>query len=370
MQVQSLTAEQKFVTAGGLDGPDKDKAWGVGGSGVGPCSDFDANHEEADTRVWFHASKFAKAIVYSPDTDTFMIGLTSVCQHHFQAVVRADMPGAKEPMYLDITRLVDCISRDPDMVHFDISERAGILQSAFVASGCDFTSFFYGVGKGTFFKALFQHASFIAEGPGSLSEVSSPDGFLSFLRLIAAAYYIRHRPAFHTTLGNLFAELSGNGSEQSKHHTFITELSKIIWPRTTTEDDSIPSLSALQLHWQRSCWVLQVWRQANFGEMEVPSTATHGWQLTDGALAITWDTPESLDAIQALVESLTSGCQCKSGCSSKRCKCFKKGRECSTGCRCRNCKNLQDSAQPHEPESSSSSADSESDSSESDNGVC
>jgi hypothetical protein len=40
-------------------------------------SHLSADHEEGDTRVWFHASKLTanRLIIYSPDTDTFFIGL-------------------------------------------------------------------------------------------------------------------------------------------------------------------------------------------------------------------------------------------------------------------------------------------------------
>lgn len=45
-----------FITAGDFDGEDKDKAFLVSG---GCTRDYDlacGNHEEADTRVWLHAS--------------------------------------------------------------------------------------------------------------------------------------------------------------------------------------------------------------------------------------------------------------------------------------------------------------------------
>jgi hypothetical protein len=45
-----------FITAGGFDGEDKDKAFLVSG---GCTRDYDlacGNHEEADTRVWLHTT--------------------------------------------------------------------------------------------------------------------------------------------------------------------------------------------------------------------------------------------------------------------------------------------------------------------------
>ena len=128
----------------------------------------------ADTRVWFHASQFRKAIIYSPDSDTFMIGLSLIedANHsphpHTEVVVRLDTPGAKERLYLDVNMLVDCIKRDPDLACIPQHKRAAAVQAVYVASGCDYTSFFAGVGKATFYKALFHHAPFTCGGVGAL----------------------------------------------------------------------------------------------------------------------------------------------------------------------------------------------------------
>jgi hypothetical protein len=55
----------------------KDKAFGSSPEkGIFVISHLSANHEEGDT-VWFHAFKSTanRLIIYSPDTDTFFIGL-------------------------------------------------------------------------------------------------------------------------------------------------------------------------------------------------------------------------------------------------------------------------------------------------------
>ena len=63
--------------------------------------------------------------------------------------------------------------------------------------------FFHGLGKASFMNALYRCAEFITADkhdiPGSLSdfdELSNEDGFLSFLRLIGCAYFIKHKSAF------------------------------------------------------------------------------------------------------------------------------------------------------------------------------
>ena len=72
---------QKFVTAGGFHDKMQDQAWSVAADQQPQeASEFAGNHEEADTRVWFRVSWFKKAIIYSPETDTFMVGLPLVDQ--------------------------------------------------------------------------------------------------------------------------------------------------------------------------------------------------------------------------------------------------------------------------------------------------
>lgn len=39
------------------------------------------------------------------------------------------------------------------------------------------------------------------------------------------------------------------------------------------------------------------------------------------------------------VQFVLHGCKCKSGCTTRRCKCKKEGRTCGPGCQCISCKN-------------------------------
>ena len=252
-----------------------------------------------------------------------------------------DPPGAKDRLFVNVNKLVDSIKRDPDLAMIPEEHRASAISATYVASGCDYTSFSAGVGESTFFKSLFRHAGFIY-GTGEGLHEPAASSFSTFLRLIAAAYYTRHRNAFHLSLQDLFASISNGGPTHSQHLSFVNELRKTIWPRTVSEEESLPSCSALQLHWNRCCWVLQVWAQASSPSMNIPDPTEHGWCLDEsGAIDVKRDNQESIAAVQALVESLTSRCTCKTGCSTTRCRCKKAERHCSVGCRCKNCTNSE-----------------------------
>ena len=73
-----LQQGQKLVVAGGFDDDRRDKAYSImQGQAPVPEPSLDSNHEEIDSRVWLHAfgSKMSRVLVYSPDTDTYHIGL-------------------------------------------------------------------------------------------------------------------------------------------------------------------------------------------------------------------------------------------------------------------------------------------------------
>ena len=102
----------------------------------------------------------------------------------------------------------------------------------------------------------------------------------------------------------------------------------------------VPSTEALRRHWKRSCWVIDMWRQADRNTMQVADITSCGWNVIDGILSIDWDSNENQATVNERVLLLTKGCKCKTGCTTGRCGCQKKGQSCSEGCACLHCSNL------------------------------
>ena len=153
-----------------------------------------------------------------------------------------------------------------------------------VYSGSDFTSFIAGVGKATFFKALYRYSTFI---PQDLEQTSH----LAFVRPLLCAYYIRYKQAFINSPADVFVELCGEGFAEDQHKAFHAGELKAIWPRTTSEESCVPGWTALQLYWQRSSWVHKVWSQAADGAVAVPDISSHGWTIGgEGRVHLVWDT--------------------------------------------------------------------------------
>lgn len=77
----------------------------------------------------------------------------------------------------------------------------------------------------------------------------------------------------------------------------------------------IPSDSALDRHWKRSCWVLGVWRQAHRNNINYPPLSGNGWkQLNADTLEIDWDSEDNLTEVRTRVAFIKKGCGCKTGC--------------------------------------------------------
>ena len=88
------------------------------------------------------------------------------------------------------------------------------MQTLYVVTGCDYLSFFSGLGKTTLIKCFVQHAEFIASGTdylGRFSDISLETDehdvvFVSFLRQIGTAYFKKYASASmqklhgHTTM--------------------------------------------------------------------------------------------------------------------------------------------------------------------------
>ena len=78
----------------------------------------------------------------------------------------------------------EAISTDPDLSAIPIADRAKILQALYIATGCDFTSFFVGIGKTAFLKAFYRFSDFITGQfptlPGTLAHTDPESyGFLA-----------------------------------------------------------------------------------------------------------------------------------------------------------------------------------------------
>ena len=346
-----LKTSQKYVTSGATDTPTSvvvTKEEGPRRWFASCCLD------ESDTRIWLHSKHSAgrKKFILSPDTDVYHIGLPLVMSGE-SVLVQLSRPSDKELKLLNLNLFIDSLKRDPDLVHITEEHIPRVMQTLFVATGCDYVSFFSGIGKTFFLKVFFEYAKFIAvdlSGPfiGDFSQDTfheqARDSQFAFFRLVGCAYFKKHANAFcgHTpsSLMNLFSDNSSSSLHQ--HEKWLDHIRQSIWDRISSENETVPSLEALQYHWLRSCWVLQVWQQAHSQQVTLAPLDGNGWVINkDGQLNILWDTPENMQKVKQRVRLLMNGCGCKSGCRTGRCGCKKRSSVCGVGCHCINCENTE-----------------------------
>jgi hypothetical protein len=257
-------------------------------------------------RIWRHAyqSKANKILIYSPDTDVYNIGLPLTCiTSHVECIVQINLPHSTEQRFVSITNLQTALDNDPDLASIDRERLPSTLQMLFIVSGCDYTSYFAGIGKAAFLNAFYQYADFITgnKQEGSLSNNSTENetktGFLSFVRLIGTLYFKKHLSAFVAlkyvqTPVQFFISIAERTIEE-RHEVWYSNKRGIVSDRICSEE-RMPSYTSLCRHWFRSCWVAQMWENSPNRDVygALPPSDDCGWQKDNtGHYGFNWDYP-------------------------------------------------------------------------------
>lgn len=172
-----LRVGQRLISAGGFDGDMMDKATVATKFAIEEESNFSSNHVKSDSRVWLYClnTPHSRVVIYSPDTDTYHIGLRSLYSPDGtmkkDAVVQLSM-SIDSNEYLSLSKLVNFLSSDLDLDTLAKDQLPTTMQTIYIASGRDYTSFFYGCGKASFLSTFFQHANFItgSDEEGTLAD--------------------------------------------------------------------------------------------------------------------------------------------------------------------------------------------------------
>jgi hypothetical protein len=223
----NLTDSQIFFTAGAFLGAHQGKCLCVRKGGAPQeLSYLQSNAEETDLRIWLNCvhSSGTRKMLYSPDTDVYNIGLPFI-QEHSSLEVYVELKGRRNDShrYLNLNRFIQALHCDPDLAQVSPAERASVVQAVYILTGCDYISYFKGVGKVNVF---FQHATFITGGvdpPGSLADITSPEkadqGLLAFVRLVGCAYFKKNLAGFKfDTPEALFHSLTATSKSIEQQH--------------------------------------------------------------------------------------------------------------------------------------------------------
>ena len=121
-----------------------------------------------------------------------------------------------------------------------------------------------------------------------------------------------------------------------KQHDSLNEIRWFFFSRYQRETEKLPpTFAAIKYKIFRSHFVALVLKRSHRPIQTLPNVENYGWENIDERLCPIMT--DNLPAPLALLEM--SSCNCKSGCSSKRCKCRKNGFTCTDMCKCVSCKN-------------------------------
>ena len=361
---------QAIVVSGGFLGSMKNKAIYVNNVSCKYLPELHSNHEETDSRLWLHvrSSELSSFLIYSPDTDVYHIGLP-LCTDK-DVVMKINAKQAADERFLHMTKLRNSFNNDIELQAISNKDRYLYIQKIFISSGCDYVSFFRGLGKNKFFSATLKYSHFILYGlcnkdvravghfldapPSTCQSCVNTkmcdncaekvqSSLMGFYRLIGCLYFLKFRNAFteFSPVEN-FINFESNSSLSCRYQIQTEWLESIrikTIERSDYEEGSMPSVDALRRHWLRSTYVSLLWQQASCRHVVMPHLELYGWNIVDGVLYCDWDSPENIFKVKDRVAFVTKGCSCKTGCTQQKCSCKKASKLCGPGCKCLGCKN-------------------------------
>ena len=254
---------------------------------------LNANHEEADTRIVLHALEavkqgYKRIVVVCSDTDVLIL-LT-----HFLAAKKVEVwmvsGTSRNRKCYPVHAVANNLS--PATIHSILGFHA--------LTGCDTVSSFGGYGKKKCWEVFCKEPHLLAGvgRNGTLTDVES---------YVCKLYGITDETSVNKARLRLFTRA------------------------TVSLEMMPPSEDALKLHLARANHQAKVWLQADKDNIAGTPADSTGWkQEADGSLSVVWMTQPPVP--ESCLELTT--CNCKSKCSTSRCKCYKTGLTCIPSCMC------------------------------------
>ena len=286
-------------------------------------------------------------IIRSTDTD---ISFTALLNNEKLDSARKDIyihynKLGEATKYCHINDLVKLIAEDPA---FSLLRTRDIPIPTFVGllhfvSGCDDLSFLRGITKNFCFKAFLRYNELICpESDESVSKILDGDHaevFQLMVRFLSCVYCHKFASSFQVNeVASLLSDLS---VEQ-----LLEDIRKRTWHMTIASNNTMPSLSAIQLHSKRLCYVLNSFAKATEAFHSPMAPALSGWKIVvtkeHQQLLPDWDSEESIAEINVVRKAVFKNCKCKkTSCKDNHCGCRRDGFLCTKMCSCLACKNLE-----------------------------
>ena len=273
------------------------------------------DHEEADTRLVFHAKhisdSFDKIVIHTPDTDVLLIALGLVTEIDCKLFMKTGVKNKARIINLD--GIKESLKTKYGIQ--DANEASKALLGLHGFTGCDTISSFAGKGKVGSVKTMMKDQNHIAlfatfgDSP-ELSEVQ----FQQIQKFVCDLYGHKDDDT-NVVRYKMYAAKHGH-----------------------LDPKSIPPCAdSLRQHSLRACYQVYIWRQSLQSHPIIPSPVGFGWdQNEEGDFIILWNNVNP--APDEVLEMMF--CTCMRKCERGSCLCVDNSLKCTDACSKQNCDNF------------------------------
>ena len=182
-------------------------------------------------------------------------------------------------------------------------------------TGCDATSFFYGIGK----KKAFQ-------------VVLASEEFQNALSLVGEITALGEETKY--VLESFVCELYGSSKMEDINELQYRTFSSKCDPRSLP-----PTKDEVSQYFLRDNYAALVMKSGLDWHPNITNPTFHGWKIINDSLVVNWMTKPPIP--EMLAEALNCKCQ-KGKCETKRCRCLSANLKCNVLCQCNDCNNCDE----------------------------
>lgn len=265
-------------------------------------------HEEADViivnQLVYLATKGASSIsVVSDDTDVFVLLLYFYCKEKLTCEVFMQSCIAGR-------RIVDI--KATATKHSNIAE---FLPGVHALSGCDTTSFLYGIGKATALKVL--------NGGKTLKLLGKQDAGMEDVVTEATVF-----------MATCYGSKCCQNMSETRHDVWISKMANQKLSVAPKLKSLPPTSEAFMQHVYRAHYQTLVWKSSLVSEPEAPDPLKYGWTKRNDKLFPVM-LPENKSPVPTeILQMIKCACSSMRACSSSRCSCAGVQMSCSMFCAC------------------------------------
>jgi hypothetical protein len=232
---------------------------------------------------------YSKMFLYSPNTDVYNMGLIISIENSKDVIIQNNVQHSLVQTYIHLTNLTLALCTNLDLATLTSSDIGSIMVALYIATGSGFTSYFKSIGKASFLNIFFQLADFFSgKSLNEFSETNKHMGFLSFLRLVGTTYFKKHYTSFfslyqHHTPQQLYNSIDVSLFIQDRYKQWIQKIRTVVSERIVSEDQMVPSITSLWIHWLRKVYLCSLWHNSPLSHVFSGSKeqwmASKGWNI-------------------------------------------------------------------------------------------